>query len=298
MPCFSPLEGYLKHGGGITFNKKESYLNIPKTVTCGQCSGCRLERSRQWATRCHHEASLHQHNCFITLTYADEHLPQDRSINVRVFQKFMKRLRKKYAHKIRFYACGEYGDTQGRPHYHACLFGHDFEDKYEWRSKTDTKETLYRSPTLEKLWPYGFSSIGEVTFQSAAYVARYIMKKINGPLQNYSYEYIDEQGEIHQQQPEFTCMSRKPGVGANWLALFASDVYPDDFVIINGKRVRPPRYYDQNYELLDPDSIKKIRWKRQKGLAKHADNNTPERLRVRQQIQDKKIESFVPRNSI
>lgn len=296
MACYSPLKGWssksLSANGkrAITFNIRDAYIDLPRTVPCGQCVGCRLERSRQWAIRCHHEASLHEDNCFITLTYNEENLPADHSLSVRVFQLFMKRLRKKYPHKIRFYACGEYGDRLGRPHYHACLFGHQFPDLKLWKKDRDP---LYRSPELEVLWPYGYSSIGNVTFNSAAYVARYIMKKINGPRADEHYCFIDEDGVIHQRRPEFTIMSRKPGVGALWLDKYASDIYPDDFVIINGKRMRPPRYYDENYERTYPDKYKKIQWTRKRNFSTRAENNTPERLRVREIIQLKKAALLV-----
>ena len=151
-------------------------------VPCGQCIGCRLERSRQWAIRCVHEASLHTDNCFITLTYSPDCLPSDGSLNHDDFQKFFKRLRKHIApKKIRYYMCGEYGeDLQqpsklGRPHFHACLFGLDFDDKQLYIVRDDVK--LYTSATLEKIWGKGFVTIGDVTFESAAYVARYIAKK-------------------------------------------------------------------------------------------------------------------------
>ncbi|MEO5355656.1 MAG: hypothetical protein H7835_21005, partial [Magnetococcus sp. XQGC-1] len=89
----------------------------------GQCVGCRLERSRQWAIRVMHEASQHEHNCFITLTYNDDNLPANGSLNYRHFQNFMKRLRKYYVEfTVRFYMCGEYGENFARPHYHACIF--------------------------------------------------------------------------------------------------------------------------------------------------------------------------------
>ncbi len=298
MPCYSPLKGWSSNKASangkraVTFNIREAYTDRPRTVPCGQCVGCRLERSRQWAIRCHHEASLHEDNCFITLTYDEENLPADRSISVRAFQLFMKRLRKKYPQKIRFYACGEYGDNLGRPHYHACLFNHDFADKRLWRRKKN-KEPLYRSSDLEEIWPYGYSSVGNVSFESAAYVARYIMKKINGNIAEEHYQFIDKNGEIHQRTPEFTIMSRKPGVGAKWLEKYATDVYPDDFVILKGKRMRPPRYYDQNLEVLEPENYRKIQWTRKRNLRKHADNNTPERLEVREKIQRKKMELLV-----
>ncbi len=205
----------------------------------------------------------------------------------------MKRLRKKYGSNIRYYACGENGDHNGRPHYHACLFNHDFGDRKIWK---ETKNgPLYRSAELESLWidvltgkSLGYSSVGDVTFASAAYVARYIMKKRLGKNQEEHYIYVDPDGVIHQRLPEFTLMSRRPGIGAGWLDEYAADVYPDDFVIINGKKVRPPRYYDQNYELVNSDEIEKIKWTRKKNLRKHAENNTPERLAVREKIQDAK----------
>jgi len=289
MTCFSPLQGWSIIGGGITFNYNESHTKVQKQVPCGQCIGCRLDRSGQWAIRCHHEASLHETNSFITLTFNDENLPADRSLSVRTFQLFMKRLRKKYTYPIRFYACGEYGENLGRPHYHACLFGHDFKDKKIWMQARG-KDPLYRSAELEELWPYGFSTIGEVTLESAAYVARYIVKKITGDQAEKHYQFTDENGVIHKQKPEFTVMSRKPGVGAKWLARFATDIYPDDFVIIKGKKKRPPRYYDLNYELVDPESFRKLKTLRKTGLREHLDNNTPERLRVREIIQKKKAE--------
>ena len=196
MPCYHPLKGYKskernKSGKrSIVFNIKEGLYDQHVTVPCGQCIGCRLERSRQWAIRCSHEAQMHEKNCFITLTFSDEHLPEDRSVDVRHFQLFMKRLRKRYGDGIRFFHCGEYGDHFGRPHYHACIFNHDFEDKKIWK-QSGSGEIIYRSASLEELWPYGYSSVGEVTFESAAYVARYITKKVTGDPAQEHYEYID-----------------------------------------------------------------------------------------------------------
>lgn len=290
MVCYHPLRGYrsrsLNEQGKrpIVFKASEGFLDRPVTLPCGQCIGCRLERSRQWAVRCYHEASLYDNNCFITLTYDDEHLPDDRSLDVRHFQKFMKRLRKKYGANIRFYHCGEYGERFGRPHYHACIFNHDFEDKVLWRKINDVP--LFLSASLQQLWPLGHSSVGTVTFQSAAYVARYIMKKRLG--RGSEEHYMDpETGVIRK--PEYTTMSRKPGIGQPWLEKFKTDVYPDDFVIINGKKVRPPRYYDQQIELTDTESYEELKRRRVRQANKHKANNTPERLKVRETIQGHKL---------
>lgn len=300
MPCFHPLKGYRSRTPSdkgkypIVFNPKYGYTDQAVTVPCGQCVGCRLERSRQWAIRCAHEASLYEDNCFITLTYNNDHLPDDKSLDVSHFQKFMKRLRKRFGQNIRFYHCGEYGEQYGRPHYHACIFNFDFKDKKFWRMSNDNR--LYTSEALQELWPYGYSSIGDVTFESAAYVARYIMKKVNGELAEQHYTDIDPQtGEITKRKPEYTTMSRRPGIGKGWLDKYQSDVYPEDFVVMNGKKMKPPKYYDSQYELHSPVEHNKIKVNRTRKAKKFACNNTPERLHVREQVQLKRLEQL-PRN--
>jgi len=92
MACFHPLQAYQLDTGEIQFH--DSGRGHPLELPCGQCIGCRLERSRQWAIRCVHEASMHENNCFITLTYAPEYLPPDGGLIKSDFQKFIKRLRK------------------------------------------------------------------------------------------------------------------------------------------------------------------------------------------------------------
>ena len=152
---------------------------------------------------------------------------------------------------MKFYHCGEYGEKNRRPHYHACLFGIDFEDKTLFKQKRGND--LYISDHLQELWPFGFSTIGEVTFESAAYCARYIMKKITGDGAEEHYQWIDtETGEVHQLKPEYTTMSRNGGIGKEWMEKFKSDVYPTDEIIIRGRRMKPPRFYDSMYEHTDP----------------------------------------------
>ncbi len=300
------MDAYQRHpampGGKSIFFKVPSYrqgYSIKEIkLPCGQCSGCRLEKSRQWAIRCHHEASLHESNSFITLTYSDEYLPQYKSLKKSDFQKFMKRLREQNSNtKIRYYHCGEYGENFARPHYHACLFNFDFDDKRKHK-KTKDGEQLYTSETLERLWPFGFSTIGAVTFKSAAYVARYIMKKRFGTLSQYYYcDYDDITGEISNvREPEYSTMSLKPGIGADWYKKFGiTDVHNLDQVIINGKKCRPPRYYDKLYEVNYPSDHVALKERRQSNAEKHADNNTPERLAVRETIQNARM-NLLPRN--
>jgi hypothetical protein len=293
MPCFHPLQAYKTSAGEVVFHESARHDIVRSlTLPCGQCVGCRLERSRQWAVRCLHEASLYTNNCFITLTYSDEHLPSDRSLHYQDFQKFMKRLRKAHRgidpvegqYPIRFYMAGEYGENFGRPHFHACIFNFRFSDQKLWK-RTDVGSRIYRSDQLEKLWPFGYSSIGDVNFQSAAYVARYIMKKINGRDQDQHYEFvIPETGEIVKRTPEFNKMSLKPGIGYDWYKEFKTDVYPHDYVVVNGKKVRPPRFYDKKFKAEDPISFEAIEFEREQRARSKYEDNTVERLAAKEKV--------------
>lgn len=253
-------------------------------LPCGQCVGCRLERSRQWAIRCIHEAQLHKSNCFVTLTYDPDHFPPNGALVYRDFQLFMKRLRRRFRDsRVRFFMCGEYGDTLMRPHFHACLFGFDFPDKYVWRGEGE--ETLYRSPALEELWPFGFSTVGSVTFKSAQYVARYVMKKITGKSSRLHYGVVDpETGELHERSPEFTHMSLKPGIGSGWYDRFRSDVYPDGKVVVNGRQVRSPKFYDRRLKRDDPAAFEDLQIMRDEVARDHLSDNTSERLSVKERV--------------
>lgn len=303
MPCFHPLKAYrsrLADGNGkrsISFSSDKNGAADPVKLPCGNCVGCRLERSRQWAVRCMHEAQMHRKNCFITLTFDNEHLLKRKnpdSLDKREFQLFMKRLRFKYGKGIRYYHCGEYGDKYKRPHYHALLFGHDFEDK-RLHQVTDAGSRLYTSKELEELWPYGFSTIGDVTFESAAYVARYIMKKINGQLADYVYTvWDDDTGEILSERiPEYTTMSLKPGIGASWYEKYGSDVYPHDAVVINGVVCKPPKYYDRKFQLDRPYEFEEIQNKRLTRAEDFVTDNTHERLLVKEEIAHAKLKKLV-----
>ena len=317
MPCFHPLDAYqsrsLNSEGKreILFNKFKATDHEAIQLPCGQCVGCRLERSRQWAIRCMHEASMHEHNCFITLTFNNDALYKREnplSVDVRDFQLFMKRLRNRFGKNIRYYHCGEYGDLNERPHYHACIFNFDFPDKKLWKI-TPAGSRLYISDILSDIWSdpdtgetLGFSTIGDVTFESAAYVARYVMKKINGKqLQEidhqglYPYERIIETGETITVHPEYTTMSRRPGIGKGWLDKYMDDVYPHDYVIVNGKKCKPPKYYDGVLKTTRPYEFDEVKENRLTQAEKHADNNTPDRLAVREKVTNARLKQL-PRN--
>ena len=299
MPCYHPIKGFrsreVNPGTGrrpLVFNKKDGFEDLPVEIRCGQCVGCRLDRSREWAIRCVHEAALYDDNCFVTLTYNDENLPDPPSLVVRDCQLFMKKLRRRYEpKKIRFFLCGEYGEMNRRPHYHAILFNHDFEDKVLWQNSS-SGSPLYVSSSLSSLWGLGFCSLGAATFQSAAYVARYIMKKVTGPMAASSYEHVSTvTGECSQLHPEFVTMSRRPGLGKEWLNRFQSDVWPEDFVVVEGKKHRPPRFYEQ--QLDDEMFLRQLKRSRVLNGKKHAENNTKDRLKVREKVQEARLTQLV-----
>lgn len=287
----SPLRGYRAkrvnpESGkrGIVFSPQDGFQDLPVIISCGRCLGCRLERSRQWAVRCVHEASVHEANCFVTLTFKPEKINESGSLVKSDFQLFMKRLRnfaceyifngRAYVKReselssagIRYFHCGEYGvvcrvcglskrqcrckdfsAAVGRPHHHACIFGFDFEDKVQF-TKDQDGIPLYRSAVLERLWSDGYASVGAVTFESAAYVARYVVKKF--PLWK-----VDYAGKV----AEYVTMSRRPGIAASWFKQFSGDVFPHDFVVVRGgKKCRPPRYYGRLLELADADKFARV----------------------------------------
>lgn len=283
MACTRPLAAYKGPDGKIKFNSVEGYVDRPLQLKCGQCGGCRLERTRGWALRCMHEAQLHSNTCFLTLTYSNETLPEDLGLDVTHWQKFAKRVRKELG-PFRFLHCGEYGEQNLRPHYHAIMFGHDFhEDRSLWKEKDGNR--LYRSEKLDKLWGKGFATIGPVNFDTAAYVAKYALKKRTGPQAEDHYNRIDPStGECWNVRPEYATMSRRPGIGYEWFKKYKRDVYPEDFVAAKGQKFRPPAYYDSLLEDGDPDCYREMLERRRSKVRAQSADHTPERLRVREKV--------------
>lgn len=255
-------------------------------VACKQCIGCRLERKRQWAVRIMHEAQMTPIDrgcCFITLTYDDKHLPADRSLNVEHWQNFAKKFRRDLG-KFRFYHAGEYGEdpgdgsSDGRPHYHAAVFGHDFRDSRELYKHNKYGDPLFVSPELSEVWGKGFAVIADLTFESAAYIASYVMKKRTGDGQEEE-PYVNSNGEPIR--PPYATMSRNPGIGKGWFEAHKKDLNKDFITTGTGKRYFVPKYYDG---LQDTAFLEEQKRKRKARAMKHAWNNTPERLRVREEI--------------
>lgn len=300
MACFHPLKGYrakhLTRKGlrPIVFDRSQGFVDLPVVVPCGQCIGCRLERSRIWALRCHHESKLWDENCFITLTYDDDNLPDLGSLVKSDFQKFMKRFRQYLVRngdlrKLRLFYCGEYGEKFGRPHFHAIIFNYDFADRELYRV-TPAGEKLYTSELLSNVWQKGNCTVGDVSFKSAAYCARYVVQKVTGPESYAAYTRIDESGVTRKIVPPYNNSSRASGIGRGWYDRFRSDAYPSDFVVVDGVKMRPPRAYDCYYEIDDPNGFRRLKNNRRRRASKHAYNNTPERLTVREEVQLLRLE--------
>lgn len=247
MPrCLSPRQMYCRVSplsGEITWSPKKLGSSVPvKSVTtpCKKCIECRLEYSRQWAVRLTQEQALHDTSSFLTLTYDDENLPEGQTLVMDHVSEFLKNLRASLAYeeekKVRFYACGEYGEKFQRPHYHMILFGEDFQkDRYEIE-RSDKDEQQWQSPSLTQLWGRGRAVIGTCTFESAAYVARYVTKKISGEGQHAHYGV---------RSPESARMSRRPGIGRDWFEKNKIDLINHDNIISRGRKMRPPQTYDR-----------------------------------------------------
>lgn len=295
MPCYTPLQGYKDPvTGGLIFKKTAQKME----VGCGQCLGCRIDYRNMWAIRIVHEAHMHdsdQGNSWITLTYRDpsqctdtqykagHFIPANYSLRPLDVSKFFRRLRKQNKHKIRYFYCGEYGTENRRPHYHICLFNHSFPDLQKFRDDQGT--ITWTSPELEELWPYGFSTVGELNYKTAAYTAGYILSKITGDKAADHYLRCDEHGEAYWLLPEYTKMStgRKApgGIGAAFYQKYKTDIFPSDCVPVpgHGNVQTVPRYYKDILEGQDPITLKLVKDLRKAFITKHRKDFTPARLR-------------------
>lgn len=258
MPCYHPLirdklnNKILPYSEHIDTNRPDYQL-----IPCGHCIGCRLEYSRQWAIRCQLESKVHPDNkWFVTLTYDDEHLPSDYSLNRLDLHRFIDNLRHNYS-CIRYFACGEYGETFGRPHYHLIMWNLPLND-LEFARKSKNGLNLYQSPWLNEKWSRGQVLVGEVNWETSAYVARYVTKK-----------HTKEQNEELNRENEFVVMSRKPGIGAEYYEKYKDKIYKNDSIIVltsksNPSVVKPPKYFDRLYKLQNESKLEKLKAVREK----------------------------------
>lgn len=198
------------------------------TVACGQCVACRMNRARMWSVRLMHEEKypgegVALKSVFVTLTYEDKKLPKRGTLVKRHLRNFLKRLRKAVSPaRIRFFACGEYGEKYGRPHYHLIIFGLGKEDRKQ----------------IEAAWKAGLIHVGTVTADSTNYVASYIMKKQTGPEAQYLYRRLG-------QLPEFAVMSRRPGIGTGYIKRNEAYIRNHGRVNRKGRPVGVPRFYSE-----------------------------------------------------
>lgn len=250
MPCYSPKQAYFSrtpnenHKYTLTFSAKNSNKELaPIHIPCRKCIGCRIDYSLSWATRMILESKSHKENCFITLTYNNENLPKNMSLIKKDVQLFIKRLRKTLcSKKILYYGVGEYGENTKRPHYHLCIFGHNFTDtdREIVSINSHSKTKVYKSKSLEKIWGKGHCSVGEFTQQSAAYCARYVTKKIYGePAKDHYGDRI----------PEFSIMSLKPAIGKTH---FINHYPQNGRLYLNDTYLPMPRYLNNLQKEINP----------------------------------------------
>lgn len=249
------------------------FIQIP----CGQCIECRMQYSREWANRCMLELQYHDSAYFVTLTYNDENVPKrdyidtgtgeklkSLSLYKRDLQLFFKRLRKRYPNdKIRYFCAGEYGSETFRPHYHCIIYGLHLDDLVFYKNNFQG-DSYFISSRLTDVWGNGHVVVSNVTWETAAYTARYIMKKHKGSEAIFY--------DMHNIEPEFTVMSTKPGIARQYYDEHP-DLYKYDFIHLpNGERplkFKPPRYYDKLYDVEHHEEMQEIKQIRLE-MAEHA----------------------------
>lgn len=289
MTCYYPLDGWRSRSTTeagkrkIVFDKSMGYEDQPVQVPCSKCIGCRIDKSREWAVRCYHEIKMHKSNVFLTLTYRDEDLPEKWSLQKDDLKKFRRRMKhhaKTNDTNYMFFACGEYSPEKKRPHYHMIIFGY-WPDDAKYLKKTQRGDKLYTSEEIDKLWKHGDVYVGEANEKSAGYVARYLVKK----------QYIGEKREVTRKvydwlgiEEEFLSMTTQPPIGKKYWQKYRSEGrFKHDFIIVEGKKRKPPRMYDK---LEEQESIKHYRRMKGKRIreAKEVNDNTLDRLRVKEEI--------------
>lgn len=275
------MKGYLTPSGGWSNSPKGNYTDRPKTIPCGQCIGCRLDYARMWSARMLHENKMHNESCFLTLTYNDDTVPLGNTLVKEDVQDFIKKLRKKTKKKLRYYACGEYGDKTERPHYHLIIFGFFPEDSNKYKKTKDGQ--LWTSEKTAQIWGKGFTVHGIVNADTAAYTARYVVKKITGKKALAHYN-----GRL----PEFSLMSKKPGIGAKFYEKFRDEIWRNDSVVINSYEINPPRYYVDKLKKEDPKQWAQRKLKNQLAQNKNILDNTEDRLKVKHVVAIKKRQTF------
>jgi hypothetical protein len=253
MPCNNPLRAYRANGGGITFSKNQGFKDMPLDIPCGQCMACRKQKRIEWGVRILNETKMHDKSCFITLTYDNISIPEGETLVKDDLQTFLKSLRSSLEpERIRYFAVGEYGSQTYRPHYHAVIYNYWPDDAKLWK-QLETGP-MWKSEKLQKKWGHGIVGINSMSFDLAQYLAKYVTKKITGDMAEKHYG---------DRLPEFTLMSRRPGIGASYYEKYKKEIWSTDSVPVGGGRsLRPPMYYYRKLKEENPDLHFKIAKKR------------------------------------
>lgn len=247
-----------------------------------------MQRVADWQTRIVHESIMHKENSFITLTYGPGNLPPNASLEHRDFQLFMKRLRFQTGKELRFYMCGEYGDKNGRPHYHACIFNHEFRKDRE-RGKSGSGEQMYESDQLTELWGMGTCTTQDLTPGTAAYAAGYIMKKTLGDDAKNAYDVIDENGQLLKREPPYSRSSNRPGIGKTWYDKHGKTDMAHDFIIQDGIKKSIPPYYEKLNKRQGGVSARIENMREEKKAKINPRDQWADRLKVREEVLKAKI---------
>lgn len=262
------------------------------TVPCGHCLGCRSDQARQWAVRLVHEGVTTHPAWFVTLTYSPEEMPHNGSLFPGHFTAFVKRMRRQ-KERVAYYVAGEYGETTARPHYHAVLYGVPFLDRVICNYRNNAP--VYRSGSLERYWPHGISEFTGLNYAAARYVASYVRKKVRQVDNPDAYVRVDPlTGELVEIEREYGRMSRRPAIGLRWIERFWSDVYPRDFVVMDGHELKPPRFYDKWMDKHHPQVMAAVREKRYA----EAKEISPEQLLVREGAHRGRVNLFQGRDAV
>lgn len=312
MPCFHPTAAWKSTSKNpdtgkipLVFSKPRHRLSYSPRIflPCGGCIGCRIVNARTAGLRCVHESIFHESSSFITLTYRPEDLPRYGVLVPSHFQDFMKSLRHRLDVPVKAFYCGEYGEKKGRPHFHAIIFGYGFPDKYFFKN-SKSGHPLFRSSLLEKCWKFGHSSVGDMTYQSAAYIGAYTTKVSKGekaskdyliadpftgeiPQEIQEYDVLNEHDEVlgracrkvdMLKPPEYGRYPRGEGLGAKWIERYAEETLRDGYLIHDSKRFPIPRYYkkflEENFKSKYDDMVSRNKARAQEKKREHTDDAT------------------------
>jgi len=264
MSCNNPIKCYRTVKADETTGKRPVVFRPPvgepytlMSVPCTKCNGCQKDRTIEWGIRCHHEAQQHESNQFLSLSYDKKNLPKDKMLDRRHLQLFFKRLRKNTGQKIKFMYCGEYGERTWRAHYHAIIFGLEIDDLTYCKTGKNG-DPLYTSKKIDATWGLGMVICGHVSFASSQYVAKYINKRshILKRLREAS-NFVAPFGQSSQ------------GLGIDWLKKYYKDVYPNDYITIDGNKYKVPKGYDKWMEQNHPEELKEVKRNRYKKMMEY-----------------------------